>query len=111
MKTFNSLLRKRRYTHFSALVICNLVIFFTALMTIYCSFDVAGRSWVKLKKYQKSLRDQNSGGSSNNSHRNGDGEMQVVKMEPGHHNVAATPGKRMAYKRSGGNPNRSWRHR
>lgn len=27
-------------------------------MTIWCSFDVAGRSWVKLKKYQKSLREQ-----------------------------------------------------
>jgi hypothetical protein len=40
------------------LVIFNAVIFLTALITIWCVFDVAGRSWVKLKNYQKSLRDQ-----------------------------------------------------
>ena len=62
------------------LVIGNSILFVTAMMTIWCSFDIAGRSWVKLKKYQKSLRDQNT------------------KKFPG-------------YRRSGGNSNRSWRHR
>ncbi|XP_059079091.1 diacylglycerol lipase-alpha-like isoform X2 [Tigriopus californicus] len=65
-----------------ALVICNLVIFFTAVMTLWCSFDVAGRSWVKLKKYQANQRDQNSRSRS-----------------------------KFQYKRSGGRVNRSWRHR
>ena len=91
-------------------MICNAVIFVTAVMTIYCSFDVAGRSWVKLKKYQKSLRDQNSGNSSSNGKGGGgsnNGEVHVVKLE--HHQMQHN--KRMAYKRSGGNPNRSWRHR
>ena len=35
-------------------MISNSVIFLTALMTIWCSFDVAGRYWVQLKKYQNS---------------------------------------------------------
>ena len=63
------------------LVIGNSVLFVTAVITIWCSFDIAGRSWVKLKKYQKSLRDQN------------------------------TKTTKKFYRRSGGNSNRSWRHR
>lgn len=39
---------------FVGLVISNSVIFCTALMTIWCSFDVAGRYWVRLKKYKNS---------------------------------------------------------
>ena len=35
-------------------MISNSVIFLTALMTIWCSFDVAGRYWVRLKKYKNS---------------------------------------------------------
>ena len=38
----------------SGLVISNSVIFCTAIMTIWCSFDVAGRYWVRLKKYKNS---------------------------------------------------------
>ena len=60
------------------IVICNSVLFFTGVMCIWCFFDVAGRSWVKLKKYQKSQTSKN---------------------------------KKLQYKRSGGNSNRSWRHR
>lgn len=41
-----------------AIVIFNAVIFVTALVTMWCTFDVAGRYWVKLKKYQKSFKDQ-----------------------------------------------------
>jgi hypothetical protein len=59
----------------------------TAVMTMWCSFDVAGRSWVKLKKYQKSLRDQQ--------------EATRVNAKRS----------KIQYKRSGSNPNRSWRHR
>ena len=32
--------------------------FVVGVMIIWCSFDVAGRDWVKLKKYQKSLKNQ-----------------------------------------------------
>ena len=35
-------------------MISNSVIFCTAIMTIWCSFDVAGRYWVRLKKYKNS---------------------------------------------------------
>ena len=34
--------------------------FVAGVMIIWCSFDVAGRDWVKLKKYQKSLKNQAS---------------------------------------------------
>ena len=45
---------------FLGLVISNSVIFLTALMTIWCSFDVAGRYWVRLKKYKKSEKNARS---------------------------------------------------
>ena len=35
-------------------MISNSVVFCTAIMTIWCSFDVAGRYWVRLKKYKNS---------------------------------------------------------
>ncbi|XP_040564209.1 diacylglycerol lipase-alpha [Lepeophtheirus salmonis] len=40
------------------LVVSNSVIFLTAIMTIWCSWDTAGRKWLKLKRYQQSLRAQ-----------------------------------------------------
>ena len=89
----------------------------TALMTIYCSFDVAGRSWVKLKKYQKSLREQSSKTQSLSSATRGSGHgvVGVAGGVAGEEKVARShikKSKRMnPYKRSGGNPNRSWRHR
>ena len=70
-----------------ALVISNGVIFATALITLYCSFDVAGRSWVKLKNYQKSLKESEQGQQGHSAHQ------------------------RLQYKRSGTKSNRSWRHR
>ena len=45
---------------FLGLVICNCVIFLTALMTIWCSFDVAGRYWVRLRKYKNSEKNARS---------------------------------------------------
>ena len=45
-------------TLISALVISNAVMFVVGVMIMWCSFDVAGRDWVKLKKYQKSLKNQ-----------------------------------------------------
>ena len=42
----------------SGIVFNNFVLFFSALVTVWCFYDVAGRHWVKLKKYQQSLRDR-----------------------------------------------------
>ena len=42
----------------SGIVVCNFVLFLTTLMTIWCFYDVAGKHWVKLKKYQQSLKDR-----------------------------------------------------
>ncbi len=74
-------------------MISNAVVFLTALVTMWCAWDVAGRSWVKLKKYQKSLRDQQSSGVTGRAAKMGG---KKAKLQ---------------YKRSGSNPTRSWRHR
>lgn len=50
-------------------------------VTVWCTYDAAGRSWVKMKKYQRSMREAESRG-----------------------------GGRMHYKRSGSR-NRNWRQR
>lgn len=38
-------------------VIGNWVLFLCVVLTVWCSFDAAGRSWVKMKKYQRSMRE------------------------------------------------------
>ena len=74
--SINQLIKKKWF--FSLfIVICNCILFLTGVMCIWCSYDVAGRSWVKLKNYQKSQQSA----------------------------------KKIQFKRSGGNLNRSWRHR
>uniref|UniRef100_A0A0K8UQK8 Diacylglycerol lipase-alpha n=2 Tax=Bactrocera latifrons TaxID=174628 RepID=A0A0K8UQK8_BACLA len=45
---------------FMAIVICNWALVFITLITIWCTFDTAGRSWVKMKKYQRSMRETES---------------------------------------------------
>ncbi|XP_049840314.1 diacylglycerol lipase-alpha [Schistocerca gregaria] len=42
------------------LVICNWCVLLSILMTVWCTFDAAGRSWVKMKEYQRSTRDADS---------------------------------------------------
>lgn len=42
------------------LVICNWTVLLSILITIWCTFDAAGRSWVKMKKYQRSMRESES---------------------------------------------------
>ncbi|CAG9802490.1 unnamed protein product [Chironomus riparius] len=41
-------------------VVCNLLVELSVIMTIYCTFDAAGRSWVKMKQYQRSMRESES---------------------------------------------------
>lgn len=36
------------------------MLIFIILTTIWCTFDAAGRSWVKMKKYQRSMRESES---------------------------------------------------
>uniref|UniRef100_T1JB75 Diacylglycerol lipase-alpha n=1 Tax=Strigamia maritima TaxID=126957 RepID=T1JB75_STRMM len=39
------------------IIVCNWFVLFSVLITIWCTFDAAGRSWVKMKRYQRSLKD------------------------------------------------------
>jgi sn1-specific diacylglycerol lipase len=41
-------------------VLCNLLCELLVVMTMYCVFDPAGRSWVKMKKYQRSMKESES---------------------------------------------------
>lgn len=42
------------------LVVCNWSILFSVLVTVWCTYDSAGRSWVKMKQYQRSMRESES---------------------------------------------------
>ncbi|PSN43976.1 hypothetical protein C0J52_17096 [Blattella germanica] len=42
------------------IVICNWCVMLSVLITVWCTFDAAGRSWVKMKKYQRSMREAES---------------------------------------------------
>ncbi|RWS12438.1 sn1-specific diacylglycerol lipase alpha-like isoform X5 [Dinothrombium tinctorium] len=55
------------------ITICNWSVVGSMLLTTWCTFDAAGRSWVKMKRYQNSMRDGQSKyryRRSGNSHRN-----------------------------------------
>lgn len=45
---------------FPALVGSNWLLILFILSIIWCTFDAAGRSWVKMKKYQRSMRESES---------------------------------------------------
>ncbi|XP_043281706.1 diacylglycerol lipase-alpha isoform X2 [Venturia canescens] len=44
------------------LVISNWCILASVMVTVWCTYDAAGRSWVKMKKYQRSMREAESRG-------------------------------------------------
>ncbi|KNC27306.1 hypothetical protein FF38_08956 [Lucilia cuprina] len=45
---------------FFAIIVSNWALVFVTMATIWCTFDTAGRSWVKMKKYQRSMRETES---------------------------------------------------
>ncbi|XP_020295479.1 sn1-specific diacylglycerol lipase alpha isoform X3 [Pseudomyrmex gracilis] len=45
------------------LVISNWCLLALIMVTIWCTYDAAGRSWVKMKKYQRSMREAESRGA------------------------------------------------
>ncbi|XP_045466398.1 diacylglycerol lipase-alpha isoform X2 [Harmonia axyridis] len=42
------------------LIIFNWCLLLSVLITVWCTYDAAGRSWVKMKQYQKSMREMES---------------------------------------------------
>ncbi|XP_050498458.1 diacylglycerol lipase-alpha isoform X2 [Diabrotica virgifera virgifera] len=42
------------------MVIFNWCILFSVIITVWCTYDSAGRSWVKMKQYQRSMRESES---------------------------------------------------
>ncbi|XP_026669234.1 sn1-specific diacylglycerol lipase alpha isoform X5 [Ceratina calcarata] len=42
------------------LVISNWCVLASVMVTVWCTYDAAGRSWVKMKKYQRSMREAES---------------------------------------------------
>ncbi|XP_066255734.1 diacylglycerol lipase-alpha isoform X3 [Euwallacea similis] len=43
-----------------AMVVFNWCILLSVLITVWCCYDTAGRSWVKMKQYQRSMRESES---------------------------------------------------
>lgn len=58
ISAFSTLIQS--FSHHIGLVICNWAVLLSILITIWCTFDAAGRSWVKMKKYQRSMRESES---------------------------------------------------
>lgn len=54
------LLKKRVIFIVIGLVISNCCLLALMMVTIWCTYDAAGRSWVKMKKYQRSMREAES---------------------------------------------------
>ncbi|XP_043481702.1 diacylglycerol lipase-alpha isoform X4 [Leptopilina heterotoma] len=54
-----------------ALIISNWCIQASVVVTVWCTYDTAGRSWVKMKKYQRSLREAESRGDRMHYKRSG----------------------------------------
>ncbi|GLH08390.1 Uncharacterized protein GBIM_13628 [Gryllus bimaculatus] len=57
------------------LVICSWSVVLSVLLSVWCTFDAAGRSWVKMKEYQRSQREAEAHGKfhykrSGSRHRN-----------------------------------------
>ncbi|XP_045581841.1 diacylglycerol lipase-alpha isoform X2 [Procambarus clarkii] len=42
------------------IVVCNWCVMVSVVLTVWCTFDAAGRSWVKMKRYQRSMRDSHT---------------------------------------------------
>ncbi|XP_056633606.1 diacylglycerol lipase-alpha isoform X2 [Diorhabda sublineata] len=42
------------------MVVFNWCILFSVIITVWCTYDSAGRSWVKMKQYQRSMRESES---------------------------------------------------
>ncbi|XP_075218002.1 inactivation no afterpotential E [Lycorma delicatula] len=45
---------------FLGMVICSWLVVLSVMLTAWCAFDTAGRSWVKMKKYQRSMKESES---------------------------------------------------
>ncbi|XP_074647959.1 diacylglycerol lipase-alpha-like [Tubulanus polymorphus] len=54
------------------IIVCNWIVMLSVLISLWCTFDTAGRSWVKLKRYQRSIktRERKHGRRSGSSRRN-----------------------------------------
>ena len=55
----------------AGLVISNWCVIASIVVTVWCVYDTAGRSWVKMKKYQRSMREAESRGGRMHYKRSG----------------------------------------
>lgn len=42
----------------AGIIVCNWLVMFSVLISLWCTFDTAGRSWVKMKRYQESIKER-----------------------------------------------------
>ena len=56
----NSCMRGFQADALIGITFCNLLVIGIVFVTIWCTYDSAGRSWVKMKAYQNSLKEGQS---------------------------------------------------
>lgn len=44
------------YAALVGVIVCNAFVTICVLLSVWCTYDSAGRSWVKMKRYQESLK-------------------------------------------------------
>ncbi|XP_021355357.1 sn1-specific diacylglycerol lipase alpha-like isoform X2 [Mizuhopecten yessoensis] len=52
------------------LIVCNWVIMLTVFVSLWCTYDIAGRKWVKMKRYQESMKEKSYRNKRNSGRRN-----------------------------------------
>ncbi|XP_069107342.1 diacylglycerol lipase-alpha-like [Argopecten irradians] len=51
-------------------IVCNWVIMLTVFVSLWCTYDIAGRKWVKMKRYQESMKEKSHRNKRNSGRRN-----------------------------------------
>ncbi|CAH1799397.1 unnamed protein product [Owenia fusiformis] len=71
------------------IVICNWVVMFSVLVSTWCMFDSAGRSWVKMKRYQQSLKDRERRKGPGSGRKSGSRRRNWRQRRPSYHTLAS----------------------
>ena len=57
------------FVPYPGIIVCNWAVMLSVLISLWCTFDTAGRSWVKMKRYQASVKERET--RAGHKHRSG----------------------------------------
>ena len=55
---------------FAGIMICNWIMVLSCIISVWCTYDTAGAKWVKMKKYQDSMKERRRARRQSGSRRN-----------------------------------------